>query len=90
MTIMDRRIEAPYIVSDKYQVWHVVFPRLDPPVKSHKTHCGWSYGRSVYQRRVEVPEGLPRKPAKKLDESLCPRCFPDDAADDELDDDDSP
>ena len=90
MAIMDRRIEAPYIVSDKYQVWHVVFPWLDAPVKAHKTHCGWSYGRSVYQRRVEVPEGLPRKPLNKHDESLCPRCFPDDAVDDELDDDDAP
>ena len=83
--VMDARIEAQYIVSDKYSVWHKTFPWLDVGKKDFRTHCGWSYGRSVYDRRVEVPPGLPRKPTNKLQESLCPRCFPIEAPDEELD-----
>ena len=74
------------MVSDKYHVWHITFPWLDVPKKDHRTHCGWSYGKSIFDRRVEVPAGLPRKPAHKTDESLCPRCFPLDAPDDDIDD----
>ena len=82
---MDARIEAQYIVSDKYSVWHKTFPWLDVGRKDFRTHCGWSYGRSVFDRRVEVPAGLPRKPTNKLQESLRPRCFPVEAPDEEID-----
>ena len=84
LKIMDTRVEAPFIVSDKYRVWHRTFPWLNSAKKDMKTPCGWSYGRSVFERRVEMPSNLPRKPANKLMESLCPRCFPDDAEDDAI------
>ena len=85
VNILDARVEAPYVVSDTCHVWHKTCPWLDAPRKEFRTHCGWSYGKSVFDRRVEVPAGLPRKPANKTDESLCPRCFPADAPDDDID-----
>ena len=83
INILDARVEAPYVVSDKYHVWHTSFPWLDVPRKEIRTHCGWSYGKPVFDRRVEVPPGLPRKPANKTDESLC---LPADAPDDDVED----
>ena len=40
LKVVDGRIEAPYVVSDKYHVWHKTFPWLDVPRKEHRTHCG--------------------------------------------------
>ena len=57
-----------YIVSDKYPKWHVTLAHVDVPVKLMKTHSGWAYGRSIYERRSDVPLGLPKS-------EKCPRCF---------------
>ena len=86
VAILDAKTEAPYIISDKYNVWHRALPWLDQEVSAYKSHCGWRYGRSVIRCQVEPKANLPKTPKVKSDESRCPRCFPfdDEASDDEF------
>ena len=58
-----------FVLSDKYQKYHVALTYMDVPPTEWKTWCGWSYGGSVFQRRTKVPEDI--DPKRK-----CPRCFP--------------
>ena len=68
LKIVEAAATPRYVVSDKYQKWHVTLAYVDVPAKLMKTYCGWAYGRSVYERRSEVPLGLPKS-------EKCPRCF---------------
>ena len=61
--------EERYIVSYKYNKWHLTFPWRNIDSKSWKTPCGWSYGSSVIERQRDMPDDLQRK-------WMCPRCCP--------------
>ena len=66
--ITDALLSPPFIISDKYQKWHEVLAYSDLPKKSWKTHCGWAYGFSVFERRSKMPDDIDPK-------HKCPRCF---------------
>ena len=61
-------VHPKYIISDKYQKWHVVPQFTDVPTKLWKARCGWKYGCSKFERRTKIPAVW--KPDEK-----CPRCF---------------
>ena len=61
-------VHPKYVISDKYQKWHVVPKFADVPVKQWKARCGWRYGCSKYGRRS-------RAPAVWGPDEKCPRCF---------------
>ena len=48
--------EERYIVSYKYNKWHLTFPWRNKEAKLWKTPCGWSYGSSVIERQRYMPE----------------------------------
>ena len=68
LEILDATAVPKYIVSDKYQKWHVCLAYTDLPIKDMKTRCGWRYGMSIYMRKSFTPVTW------KKDER-CPRCF---------------
>ena len=61
--------EERYIVSYKYNKWHLTFPWRNKDPRQWKAPCGWSYGFSVIEGQRYMPESLERR-------WMCPRCFP--------------
>ena len=53
---------------------HVCQQWQDRPAKEWKTECGWRCGRSFFERRSVIAEGL-------VDEEYCTTCFDKDVAD---------
>ena len=57
-----------FVVSDKYQKYHLALSYVDVSKSEWKTHCGWAYGYSVFERRSKIPDDL-------MDKHKCPNCF---------------
>ena len=56
--VVESAVHPIYVVSDKYQKWHITFPYADVQKKSWKCRCGWKYGKSVFDRMVNLPDDL--------------------------------
>ena len=69
LEILDAMAVPKYIVSDKYQKWHVCLVYTGLPIKEMKTRCGWRYGMSIFVRKSFTPD----RPWLKYER--CPRCF---------------
>ena len=72
--ILDGKVTPRYIVSEKYQKWHICQQWQERPSKEWKTACGWRYGKSVFERKSIIPGDL-------KDEEYCTTCFDRDAND---------
>ena len=47
---------------------HLALNHVDVTKSDWKTHCGWAYGYSVFERPAKAPDDLP-------DKNKCPNCF---------------
>ena len=55
-------VAAPrFVVSDKYKKFHLALKYVDVTKSDWKTHCGWAYGYSVFERRSKIPYDLSDK-----------------------------
>ena len=58
-----------FIISDKYQLWHIVHDYTAEDREGWKTLCGWSYGLSIFVRKSKIPNKM------NIKEHGCDRCF---------------
>ena len=66
--ILESSTLPKYIISDRYQKWHVRLVYVDVAIGNMKTRCGWRCGASIFERRAFAP--IKWKPDER-----CPRCF---------------
>ena len=76
LAIFDSKLTPKYVISDKYQKWHICQKWQDVPSKEWRTLCGWRYAKSVFERRTELADNL-------KDTECCTTCFDLDAPDSE-------
>ena len=57
-----------FVVSDKYQKYHLALKYVDVSKSEWKTHCGWAYAYSVFEKGSKIPDDL-------SDKHKCPNCF---------------
>ena len=56
--VVESAVHPIYVVSDKYQKWHISSPYADVQKKFWKCRCGWKYGRSIFDRMSSLPDNL--------------------------------
>ena len=58
-----------FIISDKYQKWHIIHDYRQQCRADWKTSCGWAYGHSIFERKAKIHAKVD---IKKVG---CDRCF---------------
>ena len=61
LEIVDGKASPKYLVSAKYQKFHVCLAWQDCQPSEWRTKCGWKYGASKFQRRSALPSNLTNK-----------------------------